>query len=335
MAMENIPWALLGGITSASIGRMLAYAATGGEEGVTGIGDFRVRQTAVASGNIRMDAGGAVLINRYPGVKNESYIVRAGDETQIAVPQNAGGTTRYDLVVARVDDWNFPGGQATPGTLPTDTVPAAKFEVITNVASSTKTAAQLNLNYPAVALALLAIPASTATITQAMIVDLREKAVPRRRRSLNIKAYDSGRPHQDLDSASGEFFPTDASWAIEVPYWATQMRVKAEWGGIIIRSGDRKGHIWARIGAGQTYQVDTEVGGWDAAGLPISVSTYYRETWLTGDTLPVPLAMRGQSVNFRLMGKVSTGTTGGYPAADATTTAVLDVEFLEAPTEDV
>src|SRR4051794_20120017 len=136
MPLENIPWAVLDGITSASTGRMLAYTASGGEEGVAGIGDLLVRQTAVASGSVRVSSGGAILVNRYPGVKNESYFARAGDETLVAVPQNAGGSTRYDMLVVRIDDWNFAGAQAKPQTLPTNAVPVSKFQLITGVSSS-------------------------------------------------------------------------------------------------------------------------------------------------------------------------------------------------------
>src|SRR5690242_5446929 len=155
MAFDPMPLAVKGGIHSEALLRMVAFRAAEGGEGVSGIGDLMVRQQSVASGNVDIAVGGATLVNRYPGVVNESYVGRASSLTSVAIAPNAGGATRYDLVIARIDDWNFPGSQAVPGALPTATVPVFKPVVLSGVAA-TATARSLGLAYPAISLARIA-----------------------------------------------------------------------------------------------------------------------------------------------------------------------------------
>lgn len=322
MVMENIPWGVLGGIVSASVARMLAYQASGGQEGVAGVGDWRVRQTLVASSSIRIDAGGGIMVNRYPGVKNESYMARSGDETQIAVPANGGGSTRYDLVVARVDDWNFPGAQPVPGSLPTDTVAVAKFQIITGVSSSTKTAKQLNLNYPAIALARLAVPAGTATITTAMITDLRRKAVPRRER-VTKQADSTGAPSSGavnaLTSSSFVVWPAVATWQIEIPEWATRAIVRADVSSTILKAGNASGTFIVTVNganASQYASFDENYTGSPA-----------RTNLVTIGDVSIAEAIRGTTVTFAMKGRRTSGV--GYLDADVYTSTLIDIEFIE------
>lgn len=331
MTMENIPWAIGGGIHSPAVARMLAYQATSGAEGIAGIGDFRVRQLTVAGGSVRIDAGGAIMVSRYAGAKNESYMCRAGDETTLAVPQNAGGSTRYDLVIARVDDWNMPGGQATPSTLPTNSVAAAKFQLITNVAATTTTAKQLNLGYPAIALARIAMPAATSAVTQAFITDLREVARPRRQRdvrSINLVAGDA----LNFTGTSGEVWPDAASWTIEVPEWASACNVIARWDSIS-KAGSAtatQARIWVRFGHGRADVFNTSQGrlqGSNTAAERVSVGTAERRT--------IPSTMRGQSINVLLQAYKEATPAGPAFTADAFSSITLDLEWLEAPSEDI
>ncbi len=302
MALENIAWSITGGIVSASLARMLAFQATGGEEGVAGIGDFGVRQAAVAGASIRISNGGAVLVSRYPGVKNESYMVRAGDETVVSYPANNTGSTRYDLVVVRVDDWNFPGQQAQPGTLPTNAIATAKFQVITGVPSTTKTASQLGLGYPAVALARVAVGGEdTIDVTS---------------------AYPSG----------GEYWP-DQGWTVEIPSWATQVRLVANWGGVLFGPGGSYGYIWARIGANRPDVLNCQRSQFDSTAT--SSGDYSRLTLTVADTMEIPPSMRGQSVLVALMGSTAIPFPVGQRAKlDASSSVYFDMEFIEAASED-
>lgn len=328
MALENIPWSLTGGIVSASLARMLAYQATGGEEGVAGIGDMLVRQLATAGTSIRISNGGVVMNSRYPGVKNESYMARAGDETVVPYPANNTGATRYDLVICRIDDWNFAGQQSPPATLPTNAVAASKFQVITGVPAGTTRFAQLGLAYPAIALARVAVPANTSTITQAFITSVREKAVPRRKRDLRAIAQTGGRDNSI--TTGGERFPDNGLFDVEVPTWATRVRIVANWGSLLAPAGTVYANVWIRF-ADQSANV--VIGQKSVIDLTSARNDPSRVVGMTADDLAVPAAVRGTTVKVAMMG----GRLGGTAnlKADAFTCISVDMEFLEAPTEDL
>lgn len=329
MTFENIPWAVGGGVVSPAMARMLAYQAAGGAEGVSGVGDLLVRQLSVAGGSVRIGSGGAILTNRYPGSKNESYMLRAGDETNVAVPANAGGSTRYDLVIARIDDWNMPGGQATPGTLPTSTVPAAMPQVLTNVGAGVTTAAELNLNYPAIALARLAVPAATSSITQDMITDLRQVAVPRSKRDVRSVSQVAGRDNDlTVTATTGEQFPDDGVFSFKVPEWATQAIIKSDLAGLYVPAGTVAGALSVRFGHGRADEINTQ-----ASLINFTAASAMTVAGMVADTVDIPATMRGQTVTVLLIGRKVGGTVN--LKANAWTAFALDVEFQEIASEDV
>lgn len=331
MGFENIPWMTHGGKHSASLGRMVAYMATGGEEGVQSLGDLRVRQAAIANGTVIVGPGGAVMVSTYAGDINESYVGRVPSDTVVNVPANGGGSTRYDLVIARIDDWNKPGGQATPGALPTDEVQVFKPQVITGVASTVKTARELNLGYPAIALARIALPAGTAAVTDAMITPLREMAQPRRKRDLRAVNQLVGRDNSlTVVATTGEQFPNDGAFTVEVPYWATQVKVKETLDSIFAPAGTAYGAIWIRFGHGRGDVVNTEASLIDFTSARADPS---RVTAGNAATINIPATMRGQSVTVLLIGRKLGGTVN--LKADSATAITLDMEFIEAAAEDV
>lgn len=329
MTVENIPWMIQGGLHSAASGRRVLNKATGGAEGVAGIGDLRVHQAAVANGTVLIEPGGATMVSRYPGVKGQSYDGQVTATEVLAIAPNGGGSTRYDLVIARIDDWNYAGQQAVPASLPTDTVPAFKITKIQGVASTVKTAKELNLGYPAIALARIAIPAATGAITDAMITPLREVAVPRRLRNIRTVAVTGGTT-DDLD-VSGEYWPNAIAGTIEIPEWATRARIVAQWFGIVAFTGStRYGSLWVRLAAGTPSVIDSQSTGYDLNG----VANSSRNTYGAADDIAIPAAIRGTTVNIAAVGSIG-GGAGAYLRADGLSSVVLDVEFLEAPAEDV
>jgi hypothetical protein len=289
-----------------------------------------VRAAAVANGTVIIGPGGAVMLNRYPSDINESYMGRAGSDTIVNVAPNAGGSTRYDLVIARVDDWNKPGGQAAPGALPTDTVAVFKPQIITGVAAGVKTAAELNLNYPAIALARIAIPAGTSAVTNAMITPLREMANPRRKRALLTRQLITG-DTDDLTIAGpgGEPWP-DNTFVTEVPYWATRARVVATWYQVRVPAGNAQGTIWFKLGIGDAAVVTSQQGYWDTA----NTNNPHREVYGVADDLVIPAGLRGKSITCGLFGALTSGLAAAAPRVDGSSSIVMDIEFLEAPAED-
>src|SRR5699024_11469005 len=110
----------------------------------------------------------------------QSYAVRNDAEVEVSVTATGSSGGRSDLVVARVLDPQYEG---QPPADP-DEFDYSMVEIIEGVSSSTTSARDLNLNYPAIALARIDLPASTGTVEASHLTDLREMARPRSERHL-------------------------------------------------------------------------------------------------------------------------------------------------------
>ena len=116
----------------------------------------------------------------------------------------------------------YDGGAFDPATFE-----AAKLEVIRGVSTNQKSLAGLGLTYPAIPLARINIPASTGTITAAMITDLRSVALPRMQRHLfthNLSTDENDHINPDAGHEMGEPWP-NVWWEFHIPDWATRVRV--------------------------------------------------------------------------------------------------------------
>lgn len=174
MAFDPVPFFVGGGaLHSAETARLLAYAATGGIAGVAAASDLQITQLPTAGTSVRAASGGAVIPNLYPGGSQQSYVGRAASTTDVPVTATGSGSGRVDLVIARIDDPQY------GGTIPVDVTigPYIRLDIIQNVAAGSTTL-PAGIAYPAIVLARLDIPASTATITTSMITDLRSAANP-------------------------------------------------------------------------------------------------------------------------------------------------------------
>lgn len=330
MAWLGVPWAVGGGAElSPAVARLLAFAATGGAEGVAGIYDLKVTALPVPGTSIRTTFGGAVILNRSPGAANQSYVGMNATSTDVPVTPTGAGSARYDLVVARVMDPEYP-----PWPEPADPVngPYIETHIIENVSSTTRTAAQLNLGYPAIALARLSIPASTATITNAMITDLREVAIPRRVRYVRTMAL-GGSSTEDLTSSTDEAFPNASlSFApVDIPEWATAARVTAMWSQAMYGPNLVHGTVYARIGGGASTgtadpKVDTQTVGFRSP----DIASPSKTTVMLMDDIAIPSSMRGTTQVAHLRGRRVSAESGAYFRLDDLSSIGLDIEFLES-----
>lgn len=328
MAFDSTPWFVGGGAQhSPEIARALAYAATGGAEGVVGATDLKVTQLPTPGTSVRLSAGAAIMLNRSAGAggssafgSTQSYVGRAPTATDIAVDPTTSAGGRTDLVVVRVED-----PQYAPWTAPADPVTATYFRpfIVKGVPAATKTAAELNLGYPAVALAKITLPASTATVTNSHITDLRRIARPRSERRL-IPVYQSG--NSALNQAAGVWqnWPLVASLNLEVPDWATVLRAKLDIGGVQQLVGSIQGAIRLNFQGTYTQQVGYDFN-W--TGTPA------RHTLIQGGEIPITDAQRAAGVaNLKSEGMRSgTWVSGATLQADPWTTGFFDVEFTERP----
>lgn len=320
MTLQNVPWAVEGGLHSAASAREMAYNATGGSEGVSGPLDMRV--LTGGGMNVVIKDGSATILNRYPNQNGEAYGPRnVGDEV-FTVP-STGATGRTDLLVLRIDDPDF------GGTVPSDPEvgPYNRFELISNVPAGTTQFYKLGRAYPAIALARLEIPANTTTLTQGMIKDVRRVARPRRERTLLTHALVSGETDQiNLYSpVANERWP-DRTWPVYVPEWATVARVTVRLDGVRIPPGNAYGKLQVLIG----YQdpggdIRTQEVGYDTAG----VNNFQRWTMGIADDIAVPANLRGKDVLCEILGRAESGPTAQQPQLDWGSAVTFDVEFFE------
>lgn len=279
-------WAVGGVDIPPAVTRMLAYVASGGAEGVAEPGGLKVAPLATPGTSVRVLPGAAVVRNRYAGGSIQSYIV--GETTQQTVPITATGSGggRTDLVIARVEDPQYAG--STPG---------ARFEVMQGVPAGSGAEYAAALPYPALALARVTLPASTATVQATHITDLRTLAAPRRDWQLIMGAPGSGSLTQTAKTALW------AGWQqyADIPSWCTHMQIVVTLSGYQA-FGDSAGYLDVRVGSLQSADVhyDTE--------LPAGQNE--RRTHLILGGWDVPTAMRGTRQLIMVYGSRVAGKPG-------------------------
>lgn len=312
MALDNTPWFVGGGAQhSPEVARLLAYAATNGAEGVAGVDDLRVQAQTVPTTNVAVLPGAALILNRYAGGGQQTYMLRNASSTNVDITATGSGGGRTDLIVARVLDPQYEG--ATPA----DPInfQYAKLAVIQGIPSGTKTARELNLGYPAVELAKVTLPASTATVTSGMITDLRKVARPRRERLLDTAYWTVP---INIDTAGYKNIGTSASF--DVPTWATAAKVVITYSGLALFTANTTGWLRGTLNGIEIRPTFFDEN-WLAAG------SFQRTTYAAAGEILIPSAMRGNSYPVLLDGKRDSGT--GYLQARGGTSVAIDVEFAE------
>src|SRR5690625_463515 len=338
MAWESSPWMIGNGVEhTVEVARLLAHAGTGGAEGIVTPGDLKVQPLNVPGTKVRIAPGAALLKNRYPGGGQQTYVGRNTAEHEVSITATGSSGGRSDLVVARVLDPQYEGQEPVD---PND-FDYMRTEVIEDVPSSTKRFDELGLNYPAVALARIDLPASTGTVQAQHVTDLRVMAQPRKERHLIAYALTSNDgPNNDgvftLTSTTGAAWPrieelgNTQDWYLEVPEWAERVRVVATWGGVRIEkdgnnSNNVYGHIWVHIGAvDDPDAVESQVTSFDTSNTADNV----REAWMAADDRVMPKSLRGRRIPFYMRGKINGGTYA-RPKLTGLSSVVLDVEFYE------
>lgn len=328
MAMERVPYLVGGGFEhSAEVMRSALAASTSGAEGIVTPGDFKVTPLAVPGTSVVVAPGNALIRNSYQGGAAQSYAVRAPSQTEFPIVATGSAGGRTDLVVARIDDPTYAGSGFDPATFE-----AAKLEVIRGVPAATRTAAELGLSYPAIALARITLPASTGTVTAGMITDLRVMALPRKERQLYVHPLVAGDGTKVLTTTAveGMYWPNVTSWRVDVPSWAQRVRVIGQIGGVLLPAagGNAWGRIWVRIGGmSDPDGMNTQETSWD---LPSNLVGNVRQAWIYGDDRAVPAGMRGRDVTLATRARVI-GSDGpeSRPVADSLSVVTIDIEFYE------
>jgi hypothetical protein len=312
MALFPRPILTNGATHSAQQFRMLVRDLANGAEGITQGDDLKVTQRATPGGGVLVADGSAVVRGRANTFQGSYSACNIG-AVDVPIASTGAGVTRSDMVILRIEDPEY------EGSLDPEVDEIAYFQVISGVSSSATTIPDGRTGIP---LARIDIPESTSTITDAMIIDLRKCANPRRSRTLLTESPSSISTGIG-SSTSYSYFSTSAGKNISIPDWATKAIIKIDVSPIRYDLGNFFGQISATFGASLTTQAtlldDNQGSGVRRIGSVIA------------DTLTVPASYRGTTQLLRVR---AAGLTAGQAAriyVDSGTTLVYDVQFEESP----
>lgn len=317
MSWDNVPWLVGGGAEhSPEVARALAYAATGGKEGVTTPEGLKVSALATPGSSVRVAPGVAAVLNRDTGGAQQTYILRNISDTNVAITATGSGSGRSDLVIARVED---PFNSGTPWATPTDPKvgPYVHARVIVGVAPGTTKVPPGYGN--AIALARIDIPVSTATITDAMITSVRTMPSPRRERDLTTFVGGAVQAAtQTLNTWTT--WPAQVTRSVEIPAWATRVSLVGSLGGVVLRNAGFVGYVRLKLGTLLTPAAGVDLNA-AAGGNPQRVNIS------VGGSIEIPANLRGttQTLTAEVQRLGETGALESYSYSLHT----LDVEFEE------
>lgn len=334
MTWEGVPWMVDGAEHTAEVGRLLAYAASGSNEGVIGIQDCAVVPSAIPDSNVHILSGAISALNRFPGGGQQSYMLRnVGDEVVALTPQGSSGV-RYDLVAVIVEDPQYPG-QPAPASV-TDG-PYLRSAVYEDVDPATRHLYEVDPDQTGYALALVKFDASDGTVTAADITDLRELLNPRTKTFKRLfnevdQANDGSVAPYKMPTVLTNW-PPNASWTVEVPSWATKMQISGRVANLRVVDNDFADNLSvsygiARIELGTVLTANTEwMTSWNHSG-PWFAAT--QMSYEIADTKDVPEAMQGTLQTVKLMAN-ATYSNDHVIGAGWGTTVVVEVTFYEEP----
>ncbi|MGW1409475.1 hypothetical protein [Streptomyces sp. NPDC002403] len=309
MALFPVPILTNGATHSAQQFRMMVRDLVSGAEGITQGTDLKVIQLATPGTSVQVGDGSGVVRGRVNAFQGTYSVCNIGAAT---VPIAAtGGTARSDMVILRVEDPEY------EGTLNPTVDQIDYFQVISNVSSSATTIPDGRTGIP---LARIDIPASTSTITNAMIKDIRQVAAPRRESRLWTQSPTALSTEITGSASAFAYFTTAAGWTIAIPSWASVARISITASQLRYSTAPYYGGLRATFGASLTVQ---------PVNLDDNQTGIRRGTVAAADTLTIPDTYRGTSQLLRLQAAGYTGNTGKV-GVDGSTTLIAQVEFEEA-----
>ena len=310
--MTLIPAPLLvnGATHPARTVRLMIRDLANGSEGITQGDDLKVSQLSTPGGGVQIADGSGIVRGRANAFQGSYAACNIGATTVTIAP--TAGSVRSDMVILRIEDPEYEGSR-NPAV-----DPIAYFQVISNVSSSATTIPDGRTGIP---LARIDIPASTATITDAMVKDIRKCANPRRERSLLTQAPATASTAISGTANTYSYFSSAAGWNITVPSWASIAKIRLDIGGLRLATGIVQGDTSATFGASLTVQ---------SVMLDDNQSGIRRVTQLMADTLTIPSAYRGTTQLLRARARVG-ASNAGVVQIDTSSMLIADIQFEEAP----
>lgn len=323
MTFSSLAYAIDGGIQSGQLWRLaLEGASSETPGGIIGPLDCLVTQTTVPSLGVNVGDGKFLVNGQEIADQGTYYGFNQGADTSLnGMISATGGTPRSDMIVVRVEDPTYSG---SPWSGPV-TAQTIFPRVISGVSS---TATQPPSGQSCIPLARIDMPASSSSVLQSYITDLRAVANPKRARSI-LTAGGPGSASSWTVSTSATAWPGTASWSVTVPSWATW--VKMTWhvaGAVFIGAGNgwARGSVYPVFGASvsapnvsfPTSRVSVNTGGGSAQ--------YEDFTFAGGADTSIPASVRGTTQTLQFA-QVTDGTNTGVVEVTEGTQIVVDVEF--------
>src|SRR5690606_27022540 len=249
-------WAIDGSDTvqvkhPASLARLQTYAAHQGTFGVIDPLDLRVMAAEVPNTTVRVMPGAASVPCKAGNVRSQAYEVELTEPDVIPITPTDAGGGRSDLIVVRVEN-PFLAGESYDLPDEPEEGPYTYVRVIQGVPSGTSDYYELEpgqygnvLVSPydsVITLARLDLPASTGTVQQSHLTELRSIAEPGGTRhgenTIEMNPWTESRVHRGgpdsghnppsapdpslLTPGTGyQNWPPEASWDLPIPEWAT------------------------------------------------------------------------------------------------------------------
>lgn len=311
MALETTPIAVTGGEHTAQQFRMMVRDLAQNSQGVTAGDHLKVTALSTPGAGVQIGDGSATISGKVNSSQGSYNVYNIGSDTKGITA--TGGTPRSDMLILRVQDPQYEGSR--------DPSDCAFFDVVPNVSSSATTVPS---GYSAVPLARIDIPASTATVTNAMIKDIRKVTNPRKERTLY--PYYAADPYVYISGTSEAWqtFPNLTMANIPIPSWAASAKVVFTISGLRLATGNAWGNFRFLLGA---YEAAQWVGIDDNQGTAARRNTVQMVETIDLTTT-TGAAMRGTTQTFKSRMRTRTSNAAQI-GVDATTTFNIDIEFTE------
>lgn len=328
MAFDNTGWLIDGVLTKSELARRAQYAATGGADGVVGVGDLKVLPLTSPGNGVRVSVGGATILNRYTTPVNQAYVVsnptiETIDSTRMPA---SNPSARSHLVVATVGDPQY-SATGHPWMLATDppigqanTFQYVRTHVIANVPSTTTRFEDLGLNYPGLALARLDIPGGSTTYDSGKIIDLRYLS---QQRAQDVQWTVDTTASDVLSVATVlayEYWPDGSNKDVYIPPWATVCYVDGWINGFVDSTADTTKARF-RIGT-QTANIWTPSSKYQNASVG-------RQGVNMGGKISIPSNIRGTTQAFQMTATIEDAASQGDLTTDAWTNCMIHLRFVE------
>jgi hypothetical protein len=292
--------------------------------------DCLVTELDTPGSAVYANPGVVAMLNRTPGFNYQMYLGRldSRESVNIAATDSSGG--RSDLIVVRSE--NPISGTSWPAPSDPKSGPYLFTRVISDVDPNTTSYSDTGGGDSAYALARIDIPPSTATITQDMVVDLRQVANPltglgggaEKEWTATITPESGQLVKSGSAGISFTTFPVNAVWSVPVPIWATEVDTLVLTNPYIVASswGFARLQIAGSTPASAWVDYD-EVPGQGGS----------RAAIMCAGTQTIPASVRGTTVPVNFQMRVSESASDGVGwSTGPGTPFYISLHFKQRPT---